>query len=357
MEIRTLGSKERLLAASLLDSWRLAEGWSAGDRFRRQAEFDPTWSDENVFIAVEQEKPVALLSIFPRRLRILGHEIPSGGIGNLYTLPELRGQGIATELIDSACDAMRTRGLELAVTFPGHSPATPEFFAKRGWHTWGGQQTILRRESEPARHKTAGADEAFEIRAVSAGDTRILQSVKSIHAAYSASRSGTVVRDDLLWAACFELLPAPREEFWAVRRGGLTVAYVRASIVDDVLTITEFGRFEDGADALARLIASLLEPRADDPLCEAADGRIASDELRSFAVLPAFDDIGLTVALEHCGIRSHPMDDARASFRCVNLIGFASRLDVDLLPEEDGTGLLKRILPPDGMVFWPVDRF
>ena len=75
------------------------------------------------------------------------------------------------------------------------------------------------------------------------------------------------------------------------------------------------------------------------------------------AGLPTFDDIGLTVALEHCGIRSHPMDDARASFRCVNLIGFASRLDVDLLPEEDGSGLLKRILPPDGMVFWPVDRF
>ena len=68
-------------------------------------------------------------------------------------------------------------------------------------------------------------------------------------------------------------------------------------------------------------------------------------------------DIGLTVALEHRGIRPHPMDEAKASFRCVNLIGFASRLDVDLLPDEDGAGFLRRILPPDAMVFWPADRF
>ena len=74
-------------------------------------------------------------------------------------------------------------------------------------------------------------------------------------------------------------------------------------------------------------------------------------------VLPTFDDIGLTVALEHRGVRSHPMDEAKANFRCVNLIGFASRLDVDLLPDEEGVGFLRRILPPDAMVFWPADRF
>jgi hypothetical protein len=182
--------------------------------------------------------------------------------------------------------------------------------------------------------------------------------VKSIHAAYAASRSGTVVRDDALWKACLQLTPAPVEEFWIVRRGGLTVAYARASIVDDVLMITELGRFEDGAGALARLIASLLVPRDEDPLVKGtAVGRLSSEELRSFLVLPTFDDIGLTVALEHRGIRSHPMDDARANFRCVNLIGFASRLDVDVLPEEDGGGFLRRILPPDAMVFWPADRF
>jgi len=358
MEIRTLAARERMQVAAMLDGWRLAEGWTAGDRFRQQVEFDPSWGDENVFVAAEQERILASLSILPRHLKVLGHVIPAGGIGNLFTDPGARGRGVATELLERACDAMRARGLELGVVFPGAPPATPEFFGKRGWHSWGGQQAILRVDPDMATPGDDPSGDEFEIQPVGPTDERALQSVKSIHSAYAGSRSGTVVRDDALWSACLRLTPAPTEEFWIARRGGLTVAYARASIVDDVLTVTELGRFEDGADALARLIASLLQTRVDDPLITgAAVGRVASDELRSFLVLPTFDDIGLMVALEHRGIRSHPMDDARASFRCVNLIGLASRLDVDLLPEEDGSAFLRRILPPDAMVFWPADRF
>jgi hypothetical protein len=102
------------------------------------------------------------------------------------------------------------------------------------------------------------------------------------------------------------------------------------------------------------LITSLLEPREPDVLCR--DG-LSSAELRSFLVLPTFDDIGLIVALEQRGIRSHPMDVVSGNFRCVNLIGFAARLDVDLLPDEEGAEFLRRILPPGAMVFWPADRF
>jgi GNAT superfamily N-acetyltransferase len=354
MEIRTIKGGERLDVATMLDAWPLAEGWSAGDRFRKIVEHDPGFADENVFVAIEKDRLLASVVLLPRHLQILGHSVPSGGLGSLYTDPDARGRGIATELLESACDAMRARGLELGVLFPGAPPAGREFFEKRGWFSWGGQQTILRREPDAPVRADREKDENIDVRPIDPDDARALQSVKSIHTAYGASRSGTVVRDDALWKACLQLTPAPREEFRIARRGGLTVAYARAAIVDDVLTITEFGRFEDGAGALAKLIGTLLEPREDDPL---ARGKLASAELRSFVVLPTFDDIGLTVALEEMGIRSHPMEDACASLRCVNLIGFASRLDVDLLDEEDGAGFLRRILPPDAMVFWPADRF
>ncbi len=358
MEIRTLAAQERMQVATLLDGWRLAEGWSAGDRFRQQAEWDPTWHDENVFVALEQGRLVSTLSVVPRHLRILGHVVPAGGVGNLYTDPAYRARGIASELLEHACEAMRARGFELAVAFPGAPPATPEYFVKRGWFGWGGQKTILRADPAVTIAGEGEESEEIEVSPIGPGDERALQSVKSIHAAYAASRSGTVARDDALWQACLQLTPAPREEFLIARRGGLTVAYARASIVDDVLTITELGRFEDGAGALARLIATLLTPRDDDALAPSGRGdRKASEQLRAFCVLPTFDDIGLTVALEHRGIRSHPMDEAKASFRCVNLIGFASRLDVDLLDDEDGAAFLRRILPPDAMVFWPADRF
>jgi len=41
MEIRTLVVQERMTLASLLDGWPLAEGWTAGDRFRQQVQHDP----------------------------------------------------------------------------------------------------------------------------------------------------------------------------------------------------------------------------------------------------------------------------------------------------------------------------
>ena len=356
MEIRTLSAHERRLAARLLDEWPLSEGWTAGDRYRRQAEFDPRYSDRNCWVAAEQDEILGMLTIFPRMIRVLGHAVPTGGIGNLFTAPRARGRGIGTELLEHACQTMRGQGLELGLLFPGAPPATAPFFEKRGWHLWGGQRTILRRapasgsgETEPAE---AGDD--IELTPVRPGDQRALQAVKSIHAAYGASRSGTVERDDALWQACLEMRPAPEEEFWIARRGGLAVAYARAAIVDDVLTLTEVGRFEDGADALAQLVLNLMSPRDADPLTK---DRISSAELRSFLVLPTFDDIGLMVALEHRGVVSHPMDATAGCLRCVNLIGMAARLDVDLLPDEDGNQFLQRILPPDAMVYWPSDRF
>ena len=70
-----------------------------------------------------------------------------------------------------------------------------------------------------------------------------------------------------------------------------------------------------------------------------------------------FDDIGLTVSLEHEGALGHPMDEQSGLVRCLNLNALAARLDVELLKDEDDHAFLKRILPPDGIVFWPADRF
>ena len=140
----------------------------------------------------------------------------------------------------------------------------------------------------------------------------------------------------------------------AVYREGLAVAYARAALRPDGLTVTELGRFEDGGAALAKLVASFLEPREDDPL--AVEGR-STEEVRSFVTLPTFDDISLTVCLEHEAVTSHPINDERGLIRCLNISALAARLDVDLLLKESEAGFLNRILPPDGFVFWPADRF
>lgn len=359
MEIRTLAAQERLRFADLLDDWRLAEGWTAGDRFRIQVESDPTYRDDQVLVAVEGGRLLGGVVLVPRALRLFGHAVPTGGLSNLFTAPALRGRGIASDLVENGCELLRRRGFELVLALPERAASGGKtFFEERGFVGWRGQQSILRIDPAASARAARGRPDDVVIEPVGAEDARALQSVQAIHSAYAASRNGVLERDAALWRACFRLGPAPFEEFWLARRGGLAVAYVRASILDDVLTASELGRFEDGADALSLLIAHLLEARAEDPLLRGAvASRIASRELRSFLVLPTFDDIGLTVALEHRGIRSHPMDDARASLRCINVVALTKRLDIELRPGEDGSAFLTRILPPDGMVFWPADRF
>jgi predicted N-acetyltransferase YhbS len=349
MEIRTLEAVEREAFESLLEGSGPAEGWRGAEFYTRLRAADPTWQEDNVFVAHERGTLVACAQIVPRRLRILGHSIPCGGLGCVYTAPEYRGRGIAAQLVEQAAIAMRERGLEISIAFSSRHG----LLGRLGWNRWTGQRSILRNAEKkpPAREKRS---EAIEIVALDRQRDRALSAVKAIHTAYSGSRNGTVVRDDELWEATLETAGNPNEEFWVARRGGLAVAYARAALLEEGLTITELGRFEDGAAALAALIAGMLRPRERDVL--APKGH-TSDQVRSFVVLPTFDDIGLTVGLEHEGVTSHPIDDESGLIRCLNISALAARLDVDLLDGELEADFLHRILPPDGFVFWPADRF
>lgn len=351
MEIRTLEAGEVEAVLRLLSGWDAPNGWRGPEAFRRQMQLDPEFREHNVWVAVDRGEVVATVQIHPRRLRILGHGIPTGGIGPLFTRRDFRGRGIASNLVERAATAMRERGMELSLVFSNES----RLFQRLGWNAWRGQRTILRRSDQkpPARARSSEAAE-IEIVALEPQRDRALAAVKAIHNAYSGSRNGTVIRDDALWDASLRLAGNPDEEFLVARRGGLAVAYARATLLDEGLTITEVGRFEDGSVALAQLVSTLLTPRSDDVLARA--GR-SSNEIRSFAVMSTFDDIGLTVSLEHEGVASHPVDDDSGSIRCLNLHALAARLDVELLPDEDEPAFLRRILPPDGFVFWPADRF
>lgn len=351
MEIRTLHPEEREALSELLGAWTLADGWKAGAFYRRYREHDPTYADENVWVALEGGRPQACVQIFPRRVRVLGHAVPAGGIGAHFTAPEHRGSGIAGKLLEAAVDAMVRRGFELSLLF---GEDRRDFYSGRGWASWPGERTILRMSEghPPLSAEQLARDGEIEIAAFDRG--RDFAAVKAIHSAYSASRNGTVVRDDVLWEASLKLAGNPEEEFLVARRGGDTVAYVRAALIGGLLTVSELARRDDAASPLALLMARILAPRENDAL--AAEG-LSSRQLRSSALLPAFDDLPLTVAMEQRGIGSHPVDLRSIMLRCLDMPGLARRLDVSLFPGETPDEFLARILPRDSLVFWPADRF
>ncbi|MCP4037441.1 MAG: GNAT family N-acetyltransferase [bacterium] len=350
MEIRTLSTEEREPLLELLDGYELPDGWRGRNYFRRAMDYDSSYVDENIWVAVEDGSLLACAQIFPRRIRVLGHAIPSGGLGALFTAPQRHGKGIASLLVQAAVDAMVRRGMEISLLHTERQ----NFFRTRGWQSWKSERSLLQRATASAPGPRDPLPTSQEIEFASFDRERDLAAVKAIHSAYSASRSGTVVRDDEAWEASLCLAGNPIEEFLVARHSGATVAYARCTLLGGVLTITELGRLEDGAAALASLIAYILEEREHDDL---APSGVSSRELRSAAMLPAFDDLQLTVALEHRGLSSHPVEDPTSMLRCLNMEALAARLDIALFPDEQPDQFLERILPRDSLVFWPADRF
>jgi len=344
MEIRTLDAGERDAWLDLLNGWALPDGWTGRAFFGRWIENDPLWSDENVWVAEADGQLVSSVQIFPRQVRVLGHAVPTGGLGSVFTREDFRQQGVASQLLDRALQAMRDRGMELSLLFASRF----DFYGRHGWQSWKNQRAWMRRGNAPR------AVEPHPGLQITRFDwDRDLAGIVALHGDYSSSRSGTVVRDDGLWEASFDLAGNPDEELVVARQDGELVAYLRLARMYGRLIVTELARADD-ADPLASLVDDQLRPREKDVLC--AEGQ-SSEDLRSAILLPSFDDLPFTVSLEQRGINAQVVDDPTNMLQCLDAEALARRLDVSLRAGETGSELLQRVLPPENFVFWPADRF
>jgi len=340
--IRTLRRDEREAWLELLDGWELGDGWRGRDFFRRPLERDPTFEDENVWVATEGGRLVSCVQIFPRRLRVRGAAVPTGGIGSVFTRPEARGSGVASALLERTLAAMRERGMELSLLFA----ARHAFYGRLGWGLWPRSRPLLLRAEGTAPAVRAGDrfDPACD-----------LAEVAALHAAYSSPFDGTVVRDAAQWQASLVLAGNPREEFLVAREGGGGIAaYARTIVLEGFFLIAEWARRPDGADALAALVAGLLTPREEDPL--ERPGR-PSSELRKLLVAPTPPDAELYAALERRGIDVKHFDERGAMLQCLDADALARRLDEPRRSGEDPGAFLERMIPHDRFCFWPSDRF
>ena len=343
MGLRTLRADEHDALLELLDGWALPDGWRGRDFFRRYLDDDPTFEDENVWVAEDGGRLVSCVQIFPRRLRVADASVPTGGIGSVFTRPEARGSGVASELLERAARAMRERGMLLSILFASRL----DFYARLGWRSWPSTRTLLR----PASNGGAFVPD-LTVRPFRASSD--LAAVRRIHADYTGSRQGSVVRDPFAWQATLRNGGNPREDFLVALRGDEIVAYARATVLSGFLMISELGRTSDAAAALAALVRRLLTPRPDDPL--APPGR-PSPELRALGVAPALLDEPAAAALAASGVSLDAYPDPNAMLRCLDALGLARAVGATLAPDEDGEALLRRVLPPEAFSFWIADRF
>jgi len=92
--VRPLRSDERENVLALLDEWPMGHPIPGRVFFRRYIEHDPSYRDENFWVAEQGGALVACVQIFPKRLRVAGGGVvPVGGIGSVYTTEKARGDG------------------------------------------------------------------------------------------------------------------------------------------------------------------------------------------------------------------------------------------------------------------------
>jgi len=345
MRVRTLRAGEREALLDLLDGWELPDDWRGRDFFRRYLEHDPTYADENVWVAEDTGRLVSCVQIFPRRIRVGEAAVATGGIGSVFTRPEARHGRVASELLERAAQAMRERGMPLSLLFASRL----EFYTRLGWISWPSTRTLLR----PAPNApTADAGPGIELRAFD--PERDLMAVQRLHVSYTGRRQGAVVRDAAAWEATLRNGGNPREDFLLAVRGGEPVAYVRAAVLSGFLLVTELGRTQDAAPALAAAVRAVLTPREDDPL--ERPGRPSKD-LRALGVAPALLDAPLEAALRAAGVGADSYPDPNAMIRCLDAPALAKAANVELRPREEGPALLRRLLPPEAFSYWTADRF
>jgi len=325
MELRTLRRSEREPLLDLLDQWQMPDGWQGRDFFRRYLEDDPTFADENVWVAVDAGCLVSCVQIFPRPLQIVGEAVPAGGIGSVFTLPEHRRSGISGALLDHAVEAMSRSGFEISLLFAARIP----WYTRLGWRSWVVTRTLLeQRDPGPPR---AGVE------ILSFDPARDLAAVKSIYQHYSGGLDGTVVRDESLWAASLANAGNPQEDFRVARGGGEVLAYARAAIMGGFPILTEFGRGAGGVAALADLLAAMVDEHA-------VAGNLHLDP-------------ELERALEGRGFTRKRVEDPTGMLRCIDAGALARRLGIESPEGGDPGRLLEAVLPAESFGFWTADRF
>ena len=340
LQIRPLRDGEQEALLELLDGWPFKDGRRGSEFFRRYLELDHTFESRNVWIAEREGELVSCVHVFPRTVRLSGHDVPAGGIGSVFTREGDRGSGVASEVLAAATRDMTARGMELSLLWANRV----SWYQAMGWEPWGGEQVELVWDDRA----NAGFSNSQRLRleVVRFAADEHLERVKRLARSYNAHRDGTVVRDDESWASSLRLAGNPVEEF-VLAQGpgdGEPVAFLRGCFLSGTWVALEWARDMDAAAVLAELMATTLNalgvdkirmPMPADPLLEAELDRLG---LRMLPVMPGKEALSVWM------------------LRCLAPEALANRLGVEV-PEGSPAEQLAALFPKNRFHFWAADRF
>jgi predicted N-acetyltransferase YhbS len=195
------------------------------DFFIRRIENDPYLQLGDIRIAEEDGGIASSVTVVRRTMYWGGESVPFGGIGNVSSLPEKRGTGMASAVMNDALDHIKKIGLNVSILFTGINP----FYEK------------FRFVIVPARIMRFKMLKKYEsnytIRNFSYAD---LEKVSAIYKEFNADLFGPVVRDTAYWKANLKFAE-PDEIFLVAEKNGGIEGYIRIVPPNSRNEIWEFG--------------------------------------------------------------------------------------------------------------------
>jgi len=238
VDYRTLRDGEREEFLDLMDAAFVDEERA---HFARYLDHDPLLGHEDTLVATDDGRIVAAVQIFTRTIRLRGEPVLLGGIGSVGTHPEFERRGLATSLLRRAIDEMRQRGMLLSLLFSGRT----SFYQRLGWVQIPHPLLVVRGRTEVQ----AVAGRLFRDSDLSA--------IQRLYDAYSGSRDGATLRDEVYWRAQLRFAGQPDEHFVVLERAGRIVAYARRIRFLTLARIIEHGCAPGDEGELAELLLSM----------------------------------------------------------------------------------------------------
>ncbi|RKY81686.1 hypothetical protein DRQ07_03405 [candidate division KSB1 bacterium] len=196
--------------------------------FEKRIKNDPYLIPADIRIAEIKGEISSSITVYRRKMWWKGEVIDFGGIGNVATLPDKRGQGLSSQLMNDSVKYMKELSLPISILFTGIN----KFYEKFNYFVIPAYQLKL---------KIADNNNSdFSVREFRAEDiTRVME----IYYYFNKELRGPVYRDADYWKANLEF----REEneiFLIAEKNGIIKGYIRIVPENEKGEIWEFAYSE-----------------------------------------------------------------------------------------------------------------
>jgi predicted N-acetyltransferase YhbS len=179
--------RRSVVGAGRAFSGRKPEGEFFAERVLRA----PALPLDNTLLLLHDGELVSSLQLYERQLSLAGRRVWAAALGNVYTLPESRGEGYGTRLLRECCDVIEEKGYGVSVLLSGRHG----FYGSVDWEVL--PYSRLRcsdpeRLPDPESEERAGSWETFET-------DRHLERVRELYRHEERRTEGRVARPRSLW--------------------------------------------------------------------------------------------------------------------------------------------------------------